>query len=96
MSRAKRTDANHAEIRSALRKVTDCEDTHALGDGFPDLVARHLRTQHAILIEVKDPSKPPSARKLTPAELEMSRRWTVGYVVVMTTDEALRAVGAMP
>lgn len=96
MRRAARTDDNHAPIRDRLRKFTVVEDTHSLGDGFPDLVARHLRTGAPVLLEVKDPTKPPSKRRLTPGELSLSRRWSGAYFVVLTLDDALRAVGAIP
>lgn len=93
MRRAARVDGNHGEIRDGLRRVTVVEDTHGLGDGFPDLVARHVRTGAPVLLEVKDPAQPPSKRALTPAERALSRRWGNAYRVVLTVDEALKAVG---
>lgn len=68
MRRAARTDANHSEIRDALRDVPGCVvgDTHSLGDGFPDLVIGWRGRW--IPVEIKDGSKPQSARALTEAE----------------------------
>lgn len=43
----------------------------------------------------KDPSKPPSQRKLTPDELAWRAGWAGQYAVVTTEDEALQAVGAV-
>ena len=67
MRRAARTDANHATIRDALRSVgCSVADTSAVGQGFPDLVIGFRGA--TMLIEVKDGSKAPSRRKLTPEQ----------------------------
>lgn len=67
MRRAARTDGPHADIRDTLRKggwyVHDCS---RLGDGFPDLLI--ARGGRLLLVEIKDGTKPPSRRALTPAE----------------------------
>jgi hypothetical protein len=53
--RAARTDNNHAAVCAALRKCgLKVQDTHALGAGFPDLVAVDPQTGKVALIEVKD------------------------------------------
>lgn len=49
------------------------------------------------VVEVKDGNKPPSARKLTPRELEVKAALEargVTYYVIETEDQALRLVGA--
>lgn len=92
MTRARKVDANHAEIRDGLRAVLGSKsvvDTSSIGGGYGDLmVAREGVTSW---IEIKRPG-PPSARKLTPAE-EKFRRWCdahkIGYLVVQSLDEAL-------
>ncbi|KAF1009508.1 MAG: hypothetical protein GAK28_00146 [Luteibacter sp.] len=67
MRYAARVDDNHAEIVRALQRigvyVVDCSH---VGSGFPDLLVafRGVWT----LIEIKDGDKPPSRRKLTPAQ----------------------------
>lgn len=50
----RRVDANHAEVKAAL-KAAGCVvvDTHALGQGFPDLVIVRPDGVCALLIEVK-------------------------------------------
>jgi len=54
MTRSRRVDANHAEIRSGLRQCGFCVwDTHTLGDGFPDLLVRV--GDAVVLLEVKMP-----------------------------------------
>lgn len=68
-------DANHAAIAQVLR-AAGCwvEDTSSLGGGAPDLWVCHGRECTGLWLEVKDGRKPPSARKLTPAE----DRWHLG------------------
>lgn len=52
MTRARRTDANHALIRTTLRQLGwIVMDTSRLGEGFADLVAYRAGVTH--LIEVK-------------------------------------------
>jgi Holliday junction resolvase len=91
MRRAAKVDANQAEIVAALRKI-GCRvmPMHAMGGGFPDLLVsfRGLLT----LIEVKDGSKPPSARQLTPAQVKWHAEWGEDVRVVKSIDEAIEAV----
>lgn len=70
MAYARRTDGNHSDVIGALRQSGwyVC-DTSRLGNGFFDAIA----VKHGLVrfIEIKDGSKPPSARKLTKDEAEM-------------------------
>ena len=88
-----RTDANHLRIKRALlaagRPVRDVAAYHGFGC---DLVAQHV-DGHAVFLEVKDGSKPPSARKLTDSELSLSMAFPGCFAVVLTEEEALRACG---
>ena len=64
------------------------------GDGIPDLLVG-FRGQ-TFLLECKDGEKPPSARKLTPAEQKFFDEWRGGtLVIVNTVDEAIAAVTGM-
>lgn len=94
MSRyARRVDGNHKAIADALRQLgVKVRSTAALGDGFPDLFCG-WRGKLTVL-EVKDPSQKPSARRLTDDERKFFEEWT-GYpvFVVETLDEALKAIG---
>ena len=56
MRRACKTDNNHAEIRDKLRADRWWVfDTHALGDGFPDLCV--IAPGCIVLLEVKQPGE---------------------------------------
>ena len=64
-----RVDANHAEIRSALRaEHWVVVDTSGVGSGFPDLLI--ARRGRLLLVEIKDGAKVPSAQRLTEDEVQ--------------------------
>lgn len=90
MRRAGRTDANQRALVGELRKrgyvVAVTSSTHK---GFPDLVVG--RESVCRLVEVKDPAKPPSARGLTPDQLDFAERWGPIYVVALTVEDVERA-----
>lgn len=92
--RAARVDANQGEIVQALRKVgAVVYSTAGIADGFPDLTVGYRRVTY--LLEVKDGSKPPSARELTPDQINWHTTWNGGpCVVVNSVGEALAAIGA--
>ena len=85
----KRTDRNHAEIINALRKIPNLSvfSTHEVGKGFPDIVIGYKGINY--LIEIKDGNKPPSARKLTEAELQFHSNWKGQIKIVNNFDELL-------
>lgn len=95
MRRAPRTDANQRSIVSALRAAGATVEPRlaSLGGGVPDLLVGFRGACY--VLEVKDPAKPPSKRKLTPDELAWRAGWAGQYAVVTTEDEALQAVGAV-
>jgi hypothetical protein len=95
--RANRKDANHAAIARLLQQVgahvIDAATTPNLG--FDLLVAYRGRTY---IIEIKDGSKPPCERQLTPNEQEQQaalERHGVKYHIVLSEDDALRVIGAI-
>ncbi len=96
MRRAARTDDNQAGIVSALRKCgATVQSLAAVGAGVPDLLVGFRGW--TLLLEVKDGSKPPSARKLTPDQERWHGGWRGAPVrVVDSVDAALEAVGAKP
>ncbi len=60
-----------------------------VGQGFPDLLTCHKGVLR--LVEIKDGSKPPSARSLTPSQEKMRQAWPIS--VVTNEQEALEAHG---
>lgn len=88
MGRAKRTDGNQKVMVESLRKCGfTVAITSGLGEGFPDLVVgKKGRTR---LVEVKDPAKPPSARKLTPDEQAFHERWPDKIIIALTVEDVL-------
>lgn len=94
MRRAAKVDSNQAEIVKALRKVgATVQVLSAVGQGCPDLLVGYRSVN--VLLEVKDGSKPPSARKLTPDEEAFHRTWRGPVFVVNDILDALRAIGAL-
>lgn len=87
---ARRTDANHVEIVSALRAVgCSVMDLSHVGRGCPDILVSDLHDR-LVLIEIKT-----AKGKLNRRQLEWHEQWRGGSVVIVrTVDEALRAVGA--
>lgn len=88
-----RTDANHTDFGKGMRKVGWLmHDTSSAGDGFPDWIGC---APNGTLWgwEVKNPDKPPSARKLTPSQLEFHTTWhrCSTLKVVLTVQQALDA-----
>jgi hypothetical protein len=93
MRRAARVDANQPAIVEALRKVgATVQPLHTVGKGCPDLLVGYAGHNH--VLELKDGSKKPSARKLTADELEWHDSWRGRVFVVTDISEALIAIGA--
>lgn len=92
MRRAAAVDANQSEIVGALRGVgASVELLHAVGQGCPD-IAVGFRGRNWF-IEIKDGSKPPSARKLTEAQVKWHGEWRGQVDVAHTVDHALQIIG---
>lgn len=93
MRRAARTDGNHAEVIETLRRCGwHVHDTSGLGGGWFDCVA--AKGGRIALIEIKDGSKPPSARKLTPAELYVFQAFHIAGAqpVILESSEQAAAL----
>lgn len=90
---AVRRDANEAEIVRALQRV----GAHVERLDEPvDLCVGW--GQRWVWIEVKDPAKPPSDRRLTAGQAQfMARARALGLpaTVALTPSDALRAIGAV-
>lgn len=82
---ARRTDRNQPEIVKAFRKHGFMVlHLHEVGKGVFDLmVAKHGIN---LFVEVKDHSKPPSARQLTPKQKRWHFTWTGARCVVTRVE----------
>lgn len=88
MRRAAKTDRNQSEIVAALRKVgASVQPLHAVGGGVPDLLVG-IRGRN-YLCEIKDGSKPPSARRLTTDQAEWHQNWRGSVHVLTDVDQAV-------
>lgn len=90
--KAAKIDQNQRAIVAALRDAgASVTHLHAVGKGCPDILCGFRGVNYAF--EIKDGSKPPSDRKLTPAQIEWHRAWRGHLAVVLTAEDALRAIG---
>jgi hypothetical protein len=94
MRRAARVDQNQVEIVEALRSVgCQVQSLASVGGGVPDLLVGIPGCRDLMLIEVKDGTKPPSDRKLTPEQEKWHAAWQGFPVYVVTSvPEALEKV----
>jgi hypothetical protein len=84
-------DANHAEIVRALRQAGASVLSLAnMGCGCPDLLVG--KDGKNWIMEIKDPMRKPSERRLTEAENEFHAAWRGQICVVETIDEALETI----
>lgn len=92
MRRAAKIDRNQPEIVAALRAMNaKVYPMHMVGGGFPDLLVCYEGM--TLLMEVKDGSRPPSERQLTPDQREFHGSWVGGPLSIVTDVEgALRAL----
>lgn len=89
MRQISRVDANQRAITLMLRAAGwSVQPLHQLGRGAPDL----LCGKHGInvLLELKDGTRPPSERKLTPAERAFFRNWKGQVEIANSPEEALQ------
>lgn len=91
MRRDAKRDDNEADIVEALTRCGHLVQRIS-GAGVPDLLVYSHSQGRLLLLEVKDGSKTPSARKLTPAQQEWHRAWQSAPIyVVESVDDALSA-----
>jgi hypothetical protein len=83
-----RRDANEPEIIAALRKA-HCSVVQL--DHPCDLLVGRAGVN--VLMEIKDPDKKPSERRLTETEVEFHGTWRGQVCVVETVEDAYRAIG---
>ena len=88
MRRAARIDRNQPEIVEALRKLgASVQPLHTAHDGIPDLLVGYQGAN--FLLEVKDGTKPPSARKLTLCQIQWHQQWAGQAAIVTCLADAI-------
>jgi len=88
LRRAARIDANQPEIVKAFRSLGwSVLIISQLKNCFDILVSKNGRT---VAVEIKDGSKPPSARKLTEGEQEFKDGWQSEYVIIESVDDVIK------
>lgn len=94
--RAAKIDANQNEIVSALRKIgCTVQILSSVGKGCPDILVGIPFNRAGglnLLMEIKDGSKPPSAQKLTPDQVDWHQKWKGNVVVARDIEEAVALV----
>jgi len=89
--RAARTDGNHAKLIKQMRQIgMSVHSTHAVHDGFPDVVCGYKGINY--LFEIKDPLQPPSKRKLTPDEIKFHDNWKGSSHVIETIEDVITII----
>lgn len=79
----KRVDANQRQLTKLLREMgCSVQPIHEVGKGCPDILVGFRGENY--LFEIKDPNKPPSARKLTEDEEAWHLKWRGQVATVMT------------
>ena len=91
MRNAARVDANQPAIVAALTAI-GCTvlHLHQLGKGAPDILVG-FRGENW-LFEIKDGSKPPSKRRLTPDEVDFHHDWRGQVGIVTSVEQAIDIV----
>jgi hypothetical protein len=90
--RIKKVDTNQSKLVAQMRKIPGLRvaHTHIVGNGFVDVVCGYKGQN--FLFEIKDPSKPPSARKLTPDEEKFHSTWTGSIHVIEKIEDVLSII----
>jgi hypothetical protein len=90
----KRTDGNHTDIMTTFRALgCSVQSIASVGKGCPDLLVG--KDGWTVPVEVKDGSKPPSARKLTPDEEIWRTNWQGSYALIESPEQAHQLVADM-
>lgn len=88
MRRTAKVDANQPEIIAALREIgAAVAVTSTVGQGFPDICCGWRGRN--VLFEIKDGSKSPSRRKLTPDQIKFHAAWKGEIAVITSAAEAV-------
>lgn len=87
-----KVDANQNKVVKSLRGIpgVTVAITSQLGKGFPDFIVGYKGFNW--MIELKDGNKPPSARELTPDEVEFIQAWKGQVNVCNSFDEIFKLI----
>lgn len=89
--RAAKVDANQAQVVTGFRAAGATVQSLAnIGQGCPDLLVGYRGANY--LVEVKDGSKPPSARTLTPDQQDWTQSWRGQWEIVQDLSDVERLV----
>jgi len=84
-------DINQTDIVKKLREYgCSVECIHTLRNGVPDILV--AVNGYNYLMEIKDPDKPPSKRKLTEDEAKWHSKWKGQVDVIHTSEEAIKII----
>lgn len=91
MRRAAKIDSNQTEIVAAFRKF-GCSvlPLHTVGGGCPDICVGLKKK--SVLVEIKDGTKPPSARALTKDEQKFHDEWRGSLFIVESLSDVIALV----
>lgn len=93
MRRKARVDANQGEVVAGFRCAgATVQSLAPVGDGCPDLLIGFRGRNY--LVEVKDGSKPPSARGLTRDQMEWVEGWRGQWALAKDLADVERLVCA--
>ena len=85
---AKRTDGNHKQVKADLEAAmpgVSVFDASGMGKGFPDLVIGLFK--RTWLVEIKDPTKSASRRRLTAAQVGFHENWKGEVITACSAAE---------
>ena len=86
-----RVDGNHSKIVKQLRQYPNITvRSVATIKGFCDIIVGYMDKNY--LYELKDPEKPPSARRLTPDEEVFHQTWKGHIKIALTVEEILKDI----
>jgi hypothetical protein len=89
--RACKIDNNQEQLVKQMRRIPGLKVKHThIVKGFVDVVIGYQGINY--LLEIKDPGKPPSKRKLTDDEQKFHNEWTGQVAVVETIDDVIKLI----
>ncbi len=88
-----RIDNNQRDLVRQIRKIPGCtvQSLADCGAGVPDLLIGY--NGKCYLAEIKDGSKPPSKRKLTPDQIRWHNAWHGQVAVVTNIQQVYEMLG---